>query len=226
MKDAASATANFIDANHRASGESVSRILAAAESLFAEHGFEAASINEIADRASVSKANIFHHFSSKRELYLSVLHNACKDATTRLQNLEAPTGAFSQRFDAYASDMLHSMLQQEPLHRIMQRELLSDATGGVAKELAERVFGDKFARLVAILRGGQTSGELRADMDPAMVAIILIAANRFFLTSRNVFKHFPDVNFATDPERYTTLLVDILLHGILRPPMTAVSEER
>lgn len=197
--------------------ETALRIVTAAEALFSECGFEAVSMTEIAQKSGVSKANIFHHFSSKRELYMAVLRNACRDAADHLQHLEAREGDFSERFTDYAADMLHSMLDHEPLHRLMLRELLAEKDAQLAKELAERVFGDKFARLVTILRTGQTRNELRRDFDPAMAAIALIGANVFFLQCQNVFRHFPDVQFAADPKRYTTLLTDILLHGLLPP---------
>lgn len=191
------------------------RILAAAEALFAEHGFEAVSMNAIAERAGVSKANIFHHFTSKRELYLAVLHSACRDGAERLQHLEMRGGTFQERFAAYAVDMLNGMLEREPLNRLMLRQLLAEDDGRLSQELAERVFGDQFARLVSILRTGQARAELRADFDPAMAAIALIGANVFFLQSRNVFKHFPDVRFAGDARRYSALLTNILLRGML-----------
>ncbi|MBI3778009.1 MAG: hypothetical protein HY274_03690 [Gammaproteobacteria bacterium] len=93
-------------------------------------------------------------------------------------------------------------------------ELLKDGERQ-GRDLAEKVFGDNFARLVEILRTGQARGELRADMDPAMIVILLIGASVFFFESREVLRHFPDVKFAHDPERYSRLLVDILLRGIL-----------
>lgn len=199
-------------------GDAPARILAAAEKLFAEHGFEAVSISGIAVRAGVSKANVFHHFSSKRELYVAVLRNACRDAAERLEHLETRHDSFQECFNAYAVDMLDGMLERAQLHRLMLRELLTEDDGRQAKELAERVFGEKFARLVAILRAGQARGELRRDFDPAMAAIALIGANVFFLQSRNVLRHLPDAGAATDPQRYSALLADILLRGMLAPP--------
>jgi TetR/AcrR family transcriptional regulator len=203
----------------RVGAEAPERILAAAEVLFAEHGFDAASMHAIAAHAGVSKANIFHHFSSKHDLYLAVLSNACRDAAERLQHFDEAESAFAERFAAYGAGMLRGMLERERVHRLIQRELLKEDNGVGAKEIAERVFGDRFGRLVAILRSGQGRGELRADVDPAMAAIALIGANVFFMQSRNVFKHFPDVGFAADPAQYSALLTNILLHGILaRPP--------
>ena len=55
------------------------------------------------------------------------------------------------------------------------------------------------------------------DMDPAMIAILLIGANVFFFVSQEIVRHFPDVKFAGDRERYGRMLVDILLRGIVDP---------
>ena len=58
--------------------DSADRILRAAETLFAKHGFGAVSMSAIARRAGVSKANVFHHFATKQALYLAVLTAACR----------------------------------------------------------------------------------------------------------------------------------------------------
>jgi len=46
-------------------------ILEAAETLFAEKGFDAVSMSAIARLANTSKPNIYHHFKNKNELYLA-----------------------------------------------------------------------------------------------------------------------------------------------------------
>jgi AcrR family transcriptional regulator len=48
------------------------RILDAAARLFGEHGYDAASIDEIADRAGITKPVIYDHFTSKSALYISL----------------------------------------------------------------------------------------------------------------------------------------------------------
>lgn len=86
------------------------------------------------------------------------------------------------------------------------------------KEFAEQVFGQNFASLVKILRAGQTKGELRKGVDPAMLATLLIGADVFFFQSHEVLRHCPDVSFTDAPESCSSMLVDILLHGILPKP--------
>lgn len=198
---------------NRPSPDAVARILAAAEALFAEHGYDRVSINRIAAAAAVSKANVFHHFRSKKELYLAVVRNACT-AAEHLRTLGEPRGPLSERLPGYAEGMLRDMLEHEQIHRLMMHELLAGRDDQFGRDLAEKVFGDNFARLVAILRAAQVTGELRCDIDPAMVATLLIGASVFFFQSREVLRHFPDVDFARDPSRYSRMLVDLLLNGM------------
>lgn len=193
--------------------DAVGRILRAAEALFSRHGYDGVSMSAIALQAGVSKANVFHHFSSKNELYLEVLRLACRDSTEHLQQLDTDTGTLAQRLDEFAENQLRHMLEQGRVTRLVLRELLKDGEQQ-GRELAEKVFGDNFARLVSILRAGQARGELRADIDPAMVATLLIGANVFFFESQEVLRHFRDVDFARAPGRYSRMLVDILLRGI------------
>jgi len=207
------------------STDAVERILAAAESLFAEHGFDAVSMSAIGEAAGVSKANVFHHFTSKNELYVAVLRNACKAAVQHLDDLSKNEAPLTERLPQFARAHLENLLEHGQVARLMLRELLSDNPRH-GQELAEKVYGEKFSRFVAILRAGQQAGELRTDIDPAMVATMLIGANVFFFESREVLRHFPDVTFTQQPERYSRMLADILLHGVLPPHSAATTKNR
>lgn len=81
------------------------QLLVAASELFVERGYHAAGMDEIADRAGVSKPVLYQHFSSKLELYLAVLHRhvenlvagvrqALRTTTDNRQRLRASVQAF------------------------------------------------------------------------------------------------------------------------------------
>ena len=88
-------------------------ILNVAESLFAQKGFKATSISEIAKNTGVSKANIYHHFKSKEHLYQEALELACDrvfnvmELTNSLPSVDPRT-----RLKEYVSFHLKSMLEQ------------------------------------------------------------------------------------------------------------------
>lgn len=193
---------------------STQRILAAAEALFAEQGYDAVSMNAIAVRAGVSKANIFHHFNSKGELYLAVLQAACEESCERLERLECGEGSFVERLATFAENHLQALLNHGQVARLVLRDMMEKGADHNRK-LAEQVFGKNFAKLVDIIYGGQARGELRTDIDPAAVAVMLIAANIYFFQARDALRHMQAVDFADEPQCYSQKMMQILLHGLL-----------
>lgn len=201
---------------HPAQIDSNERILNAAEVLFAEKGFDAVSINDIAAAAEVCKANVFHHFKSKHDLYLAVVRRACEGASAHLEEMGTEQIPLDERLGTFAAVHLQELLQHARVTRLILRELLG-GNPRAGQDLAEQVYGEKFSRFVNILRSGQKAGTLRPDVDPAMVATILLGADVFFFEAQDVLHHFPEVRFSRQPARFSRDLTDILLHGILSP---------
>ncbi len=56
--------------------ESRNRVLDAAYPLFVQQGYKAVSMQQIADAVSINKATLYHHFRSKDDLFLAVVHVA------------------------------------------------------------------------------------------------------------------------------------------------------
>lgn len=81
------------------------QLLAAASEVFVDRGYHAAGMDEIAERAGVSKPVLYQHFSSKVELYLAVLarhvdnlvsgvRQALRTTTDNRQRVRAAVQAF------------------------------------------------------------------------------------------------------------------------------------
>jgi AcrR family transcriptional regulator len=81
------------------------QLLAAASEVFVDRGYHAAGMDEIAERAGVSKPVLYQHFSSKLELYLAVLarhvenlvsgvRQALRTTTDNRQRVRAAVAAF------------------------------------------------------------------------------------------------------------------------------------
>src|SRR5438309_852422 len=60
------------------------QLLDVGRKLFAEKGFEAASIEEIADRAHVSKPIVYEHFGGKQGLYAVIVDHEVHDVLARI----------------------------------------------------------------------------------------------------------------------------------------------
>ncbi|MBC7161572.1 MAG: TetR/AcrR family transcriptional regulator [Immundisolibacter sp.] len=190
------------------------RVLRAAAEVFSSQGYDAASISAIAERASVSKANIFHHFKSKAALYQEVLKTACQSFTDAIDAVAQLDDDAAQRLSAYASERLCAYIEDPMSSRLVLRALTSDGADSDIQPVRDD-FARNFHRLVELIRAGQTAGQLRADLNPALVALMINAGNVFYAQTRPMLRHFKDVDCADDPQRYNALMMDILLRGIL-----------
>ena len=96
-------------------GSTRERIVAAAGEVFAEHGFRAATVRQITERAGVNLAAVNYHFRDKAELYAQVLQQA-HGAATRLGQLTAAARAGlspAERLRLYVGTFLHYLLDPD-----------------------------------------------------------------------------------------------------------------
>jgi AcrR family transcriptional regulator len=63
--------------------ETRERIVTAARTLFAERGFDGATIAEIARRAEITEGAIYRHFKDKQELFMECVGPVVEEAFTR-----------------------------------------------------------------------------------------------------------------------------------------------
>ncbi|GFG62880.1 TetR family transcriptional regulator [Mycobacterium kubicae] len=76
------------------------QLLVVASDVFVDRGYHAAGMDEIADRAGVSKPVLYQHFSSKLELYLAVLNRHVENLVSGVQRALRTTTDNRQRLHA------------------------------------------------------------------------------------------------------------------------------
>ena len=149
------------------------RSVGAARRLFAEKGFAATSVEDVAHEARLTTGALYHHFPNKTALFESVfegIHAELMDASIRAAAEAGPADdieLLARGFEAF----LDAVLEPD-----VQRIVITDAPAvlGLARftELDERY---AFAAITALLRSASTTGTLRAD-DPETLARLLLGA--------------------------------------------------
>jgi AcrR family transcriptional regulator len=76
------------------------QLLIVASDVFVDRGYHAAGMDEIAERAGVSKPVLYQHFSSKLELYLAVLNRHVDNLVSGVQQALSTTTDNRQRLRA------------------------------------------------------------------------------------------------------------------------------
>ncbi len=189
------------------------RILDAGVRLFAARGFDGVSMTDLAAAAQVSKANIFHHFANKDELYLATLKHAVADFSLQLAVLNRSEPEFAGRVRAFVAWHSTRLREREPQTRLLLRELFGDGRRG--PDLAREVFGEGQRLLLELVSAGQQAGHLRADVDPAVVALTLAAVDIFSFLAAPTLRAIPQMAFAADSAQLAARVADLILHGAL-----------
>jgi AcrR family transcriptional regulator len=102
----------------------------AATEIFAEHGYQGASIDEIARRAGVSAPVVYDHFASKEELHRRLLERQRDELVafwTERMPLPEGAGALEGLLDAYfayveAHPFAYRMYFRDTSHRDIQQQ--------------------------------------------------------------------------------------------------------
>ena len=132
--------------------------------VFAERGFEAASIEEIAERAKITKPLVYEHFGGKEGLHAVIIDREVQDLVTRLRTSLVATGpraALEQVVDAF----LTYVEEEQAGFRVLVRDAPVGSVGGslpsvladvarnvealLARELKARGYDRKMAPLLA-----------------------------------------------------------------------------
>lgn len=194
--------------------EAAERILQAAKRLFAERGYDGVSIRDIAAAAAVSKANVFHHFSNKWELYSAVMENSSGSVRALLDRLPEDGAATADTLRQFAAGHLRCLFGEADATRLFIRQLL-DTREAEDRQLAENLVERNFQQAVQRLRELQERGEVRADADPAQLALLLGGVNVAAFELQNVLRRIGAGNLLDDPEAFAQGTVRLLIEGIL-----------
>lgn len=101
------------------------QLIAVGRQVFAERGYEGTAIEEIAERANVSKPLVYEHFGGKEGLHAVIVDRAVQDLMGMLlQALEA--GHPREQIHRAADAFLRFVEEQEDAFRV----LIQDAPGG------------------------------------------------------------------------------------------------
>jgi len=190
-------------------------ILEAAETLFADKGFDAVSMSAIARLANTSKSNIYHHFKNKNELYLSIMKRAVQGTSELLDALEDAPGTFKQRLADFSAGQLDNILSHKRSSQLILREALS-GNSQRGREIAKHLVSNVFSRLIAMVQQGQLEGEFRRNVDSTLAAFMVVSANMFFFQTRSIMQHMPEVRLTDDATNYSKGVMDILFNGLLQ----------
>jgi AcrR family transcriptional regulator len=175
--------------------------------LLAERGFQATTMDAIAERGGVSKNTIYRRWSSKEMLIADALRELTAQAEVAAEG------------DVHALLLEHvrdvARLLDDPLVGRLLPGLLGELqrNPAFAEAYAERVVRPRRQAIIELLERAIDDGELRADTRPDEIADLLIGPL--------ILRHLFAVGLPPRPRRYPEQLLETIWAGIAPPASTA-----
>jgi AcrR family transcriptional regulator len=192
-------------------------ILEVAVEVFYEKGYEASSLQDIADRMGVKKASLYYYFASKEALLHAVL---AKIIRRGMEN--------AVRIRARGDDPLTCLWRLVSSHIA---ELCTNLTGTavflherkkIPLEQRREVLNEDYAYQAAFIETiaeGKAAGQIRADVDPKLAALSVLGSMNWTYTW---FRPDGDLLPALIGEQFATMTINSLASdaalGSWRPP--------
>lgn len=210
-----------MDASDFARTEAAQRILASARRLFGERNFSSVSTQDIADAAGVSKANVFHHFRSKADLYEAALRDSHKRFQQLLLELVSDERELPVLLNDFGERHLMQLLENDSAVSMLLRHVLNKGSESTGAQVESIIF-QSFEQLVDAFTKLKQAGRLAAPTDPEIVAMSLIGSHLCFFLLRKVLAQG---ELATaDPAVFNQRLVAQLITG-MAPPIDGLSHQ-
>ena len=147
------------------------RIYEAARQLFLEQGYAATTVEQIADAADVAQTTFFNHFQSKDAVLREMTGEISAHLEAMLQQELATSDTAERRIRRFATQALRALGATEGLAREVLLELLRKSSGpGTALPYLASV-REPFTTIV---REGQSAGDVRRDLEPTLLAELVI----------------------------------------------------
>ena len=152
----------------RRKGErTASRILDAAEALFAERGYEGTTLRDVAARVGLRTPSLYNHFASKESLYAAVLERGIGPVLEILsESVDSGSEAFPDS-SAIVERMMELLSQRPNLPRLVLHETL--AGGQRLTPMLRDWIAPIFARAHEMVEAGPAAERWGADRVPQLV---------------------------------------------------------
>jgi AcrR family transcriptional regulator len=114
------------------------RILDAAERLFAENGYQATSLGDVADCVGIRSPSLYNHFKNKEALYRAVLERLLEQFRRPFEEMKE-SEVDEEAVLVWEEKMMRQHIENPNLARLLTHSALSGEP--IIKEVFEELFG-------------------------------------------------------------------------------------
>jgi TetR/AcrR family transcriptional regulator, fatty acid metabolism regulator protein len=183
------------------------RILDAAIRVFAERGYHASRVGDIAEDAGVAHGLLYHYFASKDDVLKTIFVENWGQLVRRFREVEASNEPADEKLAGIAKILLRTWRNDPALVTVMVREVAR------SQHIQDQVVevGEAFAIMQRVIEEGQAAGAFRPGIDARLASWVVYGGLEEVLTGW-VLGQLPDSE--ADVARAERTAVEIAVRGL------------
>ena len=148
------------------------KILESAKKLFSDYGYSAVSMSEIAKEVKITKAALYYHFKSKKEIYLEVIQNSFEALLKKLKEPIGPKTTFEKKFHQTLMAYLEfSLNEKNPIQETIQKISRLDKT---TIKFTQKLQWQIIKKFEDLIKEGQKKKKLLSNLSSKIIAHFII----------------------------------------------------
>ena len=179
-------------------------ILETAAEVYCDLGMEKASVSEIARRAGVSKALLYHYYSGKEALIFDIVHSHLQDLDAALEVADKPDAPAEQRLQILIGQVIKNYENADNKHRVQLNSMgtLPEEQAEALREIERRIV----RRFVSIIR------EINSEIDSERPLAMPVTMSLFGILNWTYMWFRPGGGLSRD--EYAGIITTLMLEGV------------
>jgi TetR/AcrR family fatty acid metabolism transcriptional regulator len=156
-------------------------ILDAAIKVFAAKGYHGSRVSDIAREADIAYGLVYHYFTNKEEILHTIFEERWGGFLGVVDEIARRDSSAEDKLVSVAALILNAYRVRPDWVKVLVLEIQRSSRFAEPGQI--RAVGALFQSLARILREGQSSGELRPELDPDIACYVFLGALELVLTS-------------------------------------------
>jgi len=179
-------------------------LIASARALFMQYGIRRITVEEICEKAGVSKMTFYKHFKNKTDLALFILNREFEEGLERYKKIMERDVPYSEK----AKEIIKLKLESsEDIGEEILKDLMASSIPEVA-EMMQKITVENFKLFFDDMIVAQKKGEIRKEINPHFI-IAMLGKMQEMAADEKVLSMYES------PQALTSEIINFFFYGIL-----------
>ncbi|MDI6860824.1 MAG: TetR/AcrR family transcriptional regulator [Caldisericia bacterium] len=176
--------------NKKTKGEITKRkIIEAATFLFNENGYENTSVQEICEKARVSKGAFFHHFPTKEFLFLEILNDFLEKLDKRMREIEKNSKNVTQAMIDMTKILEEIFVISENNFTIFLEFIKKAEKNEEIMKILSNQFNKFENYLENLIEKGKIEGSIKREINTKFFSSLIVLLSIGMILRKSLFKY-------------------------------------